>query len=102
MAKKQQGLFGAGDANIIRAATGAAFADAPVSLAPVFKGMTAGYQNMLNSLAQSINNLANTAMTAFKHSQQEAKAMDKLQASVSSVPDENTVKYFQNDVNQPN
>ena len=102
MAKKQQSLFGAGDANIIRAATGAAFADVPRSLAPVFKGISAGYQNMLNSLAQSINNLANTAMTAFKHSQQEAKAMDKLQASVSSVPDEDTVKYFQNDVDEIN
>jgi hypothetical protein len=102
MAKKQQGLFGAGDASIIQAATKAAFADAPVSLAPVFKGISAGYQNMLNSLAQSITNLANTAMTAFKHSQQEAKAMDKLQASVSSVPDKDTVEYFQNDVDEIN
>ena len=49
MAKKQQSLFGAGDASIIQAATKAAFADAPVSLAPVFKGISAGYQNMLNS-----------------------------------------------------
>ena len=102
MAKKQQSLFGAGDASIIQAATKAAFANAPVSLAPVFKGMATGYQNMLDSLSASITNLANTAMTAFKHSQKEAKAMEKLEASISSVPDEDTVKFFQNDMNEIN
>ena len=102
MAKKQQSLFGAGDASIIQAATKAAFANAPVSLAPVFKGMATGYQNMLDSLSASITNLANTAMTAFKHSQKEAKAMEKLEASVGTVADTDTQSYFQTELEEIN